>query len=77
VDLECGTQGILELVATEVVATIKLNPTLFRGYYRVWFGEPVIGWKVKICIYYDYNDTGPLHYLISIKVDVNMRKSVC
>jgi hypothetical protein len=58
VDLECATKDMLELVASEVVATIKLYPRWFAGNYRVWFSEFMIGWKIKIAIYYDYADTG-------------------
>jgi hypothetical protein len=58
VDLECGTQNVLELVASAVVATIQLHPRWYAGNYRVWFSDFIVGWKVKIGVYYDYNDTG-------------------
>lgn len=63
VDMECTTTE-LERVATEVVNLIKLHPRWFGGDYRVLFTEPVSGWKLKLAVWFNYNDSGttlPLH----------------
>ena len=57
VDMD-SRRELLELVATAVVATIKLHPRWYAGSYRVWLGEPVAPWKLKISVYFNYNDRG-------------------
>jgi hypothetical protein len=57
VDLECK-QAALERIASEVVATLKLHPRWYGGTYRIWFADVCPGWKLKIGIYFDYDNRG-------------------
>lgn len=57
VDMD-SRRELLELVAGAVVATIKLHPRWYGGSYRVWLGEPVAPWKLKVSVYFNYNDRG-------------------
>jgi Mechanosensitive ion channel len=53
--------SVLEEIARNVHASIKANPKWFGGSYRVWWSDPVPGYKLTIVVYYDHSNNGALH----------------
>lgn len=57
VDADTPMQA-LEEIAKNVHASIKANPKLYGGSYRVWWTKAVAGYKLEFAVYYDHSNNG-------------------
>jgi hypothetical protein len=58
VDQDKITSTEVEECASEVVAAIKMHPTLFGGEYAIFLSKVLRGFKLELACYFNYSHAG-------------------